>query len=113
MRDHAERFGTLRVYTVRCTNRDMKTIVRPRRSVLFVPASNARALEAEGAALVILDKDLDGDVLQDKVERLLLHEEELAKMKTASKKAGRPKAAMEIAKQAIALIQNRGIRDSK
>ena len=74
---------------------------------------NARALEAEGAALVILDKDLDGDVLQDKVERLLLHEEELEKMKTASKKAGRPKAAMEIAKQAVALIQNRGIRDSK
>ena len=35
----------LRCRMVRCTNRGMKTIVRPRRSVLFVPAANARALE--------------------------------------------------------------------
>ena len=65
---------------------------------------NARALEAEGAAQVILDRELDGDRLTEKVERLLLHDDELQKMKLASKKAGRPKAAIEIAKQAIALI---------
>jgi len=66
---------------------------------------NARALEAEGAAVMILDKELNGEVLQEKVERLLLHEDELKKMKHASQKAGRPKAAIEIAKQAVSLIQ--------
>lgn len=66
---------------------------------------NARALEAEGAAHVILDKDLDGDILLEKVEHLLMYEEELKKMKLAAGKAGRPKAAMEIAKQAIALVK--------
>ena len=68
---------------------------------------NARALEAEGAAQVILDRELTGDKLQEKVERLLLHEEELWQMKQAAARAGRPEAAMEIAKQATALINKR------
>ncbi|MBR4908488.1 MAG: undecaprenyldiphospho-muramoylpentapeptide beta-N-acetylglucosaminyltransferase [Acidaminococcaceae bacterium] len=68
---------------------------------------NARALEAAGAARVILDKELNGNILQDKVERLLLQEDELEKMKQASAKAGRPKAALEIAEQAVALVHKR------
>lgn len=68
---------------------------------------NARALEAEGAAQVILDRELTGDKLQEKVERLLLHDEELRRMKQAATRAGRPEAAMEIAKQATALINKR------
>lgn len=65
---------------------------------------NARALEAAGAAQVILDKDLTGDRLEEKVERLLLQKETLSSMKAAAQKAGRPGAAQEIAKQALALI---------
>ena len=68
---------------------------------------NARALEAEGAAQVILDKDLTGEALLEKVERLLVDKAELRQMKEAAKKAGRPQAAMEIAKQAVALIRER------
>lgn len=68
---------------------------------------NARALEAAGAAQVILDRELTGDVLHEKVERLLLHENELRQMKQAAEKAGRPEAAIEIAKQATALINKR------
>ena len=67
---------------------------------------NARALEAAGAAQVILDRELTGEILHEKVEHLLLHDSELREMKVAAARAGRPKAAMEIAKQAIALINN-------
>lgn len=67
---------------------------------------NARALEAAGAAQVILDRELTGDILHEKVEHLLLHDDELREMKVAAGRAGRPEAAMEIAKQAIALIKN-------
>jgi UDP-N-acetylglucosamine--N-acetylmuramyl-(pentapeptide) pyrophosphoryl-undecaprenol N-acetylglucosamine transferase len=67
---------------------------------------NARALEAAGAAQVILDRELTGGILHEKVEHLLLHESELREMKVAAGRAGRPEAAMEIAKQAIALINN-------
>ena len=67
---------------------------------------NARALEAAGAAQVILDRELTGDILHEKVEHLLLHDSELREMKAAAGRAGRPEAAMEIAKQAIALIKN-------
>ena len=69
---------------------------------------NARALEAAGAAHVILDRELTGDVLHEKVEHLLLHDKELWQMKQAAARAGRPKAAMDIAKQAIALINKKG-----
>ena len=68
---------------------------------------NARALEAAGAAQVILDRELTGDILHEKVERLLLHDNELRQMKQAAARAGRPEAAMEIAKQAIALINTK------
>ena len=67
---------------------------------------NARALESAGAARVILDRELTGDILHEKVEYLLLHDSELREMKAAAGRAGRPEAAMEIAKQAIALINN-------
>lgn len=66
---------------------------------------NARALEAVGAAQVILDKNLTGEVLEEKIEHLLLHKEILQKMQNAAQKAGRPKAAQEIVKQALALVR--------
>ena len=70
-------------------------------------AVNARALEAAGAALVILDRELNGDILQEKVERLLQHDEELRQMRLAAGRAGRPEAAVDIAKQAVALINTK------
>lgn len=64
---------------------------------------NARALEGAGAAEVILDKELTGEALQEKIEDLLLHKDRLLAMKMAARKAGRPGAAQEIAKQALTL----------
>lgn len=67
---------------------------------------NARAVEAAGAAQVILDKELTGDKLLEAIENLLVHENELQKMQEAAKKLGRPQAAEIIAKQALALLKS-------
>lgn len=66
---------------------------------------NARAVEAEGAARVILDKDLTGEKILEMIEHLLVHEEELKSMQAAAKKLGKPQAAEAIAKQALALLK--------
>ena len=57
---------------------------------------NARALEKEGAALVVLDKQLNGSLLCDKIEELLADRGRLAAMSAASKKIGRRGALADI-----------------
>ena len=69
---------------------------------------NARAVEAQGAAKVILDKDLTGDTVLEFIEHLLVHEEELQQMHAAAQKLGRPRAAEVIAKEAVALTKQEG-----
>lgn len=66
---------------------------------------NARAVEAKGAAQVILDKELTGEKLLEAIENLLVHESLLKKTQDAAKKLGRPQAAEIIAKQALALLK--------
>lgn len=65
---------------------------------------NARAVEAKGAAKVVLDKDLTGDKILEIIEQLLLHENELNDMAAAAKGLGKPEAAAYIAKQALELL---------
>jgi len=57
---------------------------------------NARALEREGAALVIPDRRLDGESLCRKVADLLDNRERLAAMAAASKKIGKRRALEDI-----------------
>jgi len=66
---------------------------------------NARAVEAKGAAKVILDKELNGESVLEAIEHLLLHHKDLEKMQAAAKSLGKPQAAENIAKQALALIK--------
>ena len=66
---------------------------------------NARAIAEEGAAKVILDKDLTGRGVLEIVEYLLIHPEELQAMQQAAKKLGQPQAAANIARQALALLK--------
>ncbi|MCQ2373364.1 MAG: undecaprenyldiphospho-muramoylpentapeptide beta-N-acetylglucosaminyltransferase [Phascolarctobacterium sp.] len=65
---------------------------------------NAKAVEAKGAAKVVLDKEMSSDKILEIVEQLLLHETELKDMAVAAKKLGRPEAAANIAKQALELL---------
>lgn len=57
---------------------------------------NARALEKEGAAIVILDRDLNGETLGEKVTALLERRELLAEMRAASKRQGKKEALKDI-----------------
>ena len=49
---------------------------------------NARALEEQGAAVVILEKDLNGHILYNQVMDLLKNREQLSKMSRNARKAG-------------------------
>ncbi|MCX8130131.1 MAG: undecaprenyldiphospho-muramoylpentapeptide beta-N-acetylglucosaminyltransferase [Clostridia bacterium] len=49
---------------------------------------NARALEEQGASVVILEKDLNGNILYNQMISLLKDKEQLAKMSRNSKKTG-------------------------
>lgn len=49
---------------------------------------NARALENQGASVVILDRDLSGKLLYDQIKDLLGDREQLAKMARNARKAG-------------------------
>jgi UDP-N-acetylglucosamine--N-acetylmuramyl-(pentapeptide) pyrophosphoryl-undecaprenol N-acetylglucosamine transferase len=69
---------------------------------------NARALEAAGAAVVILDKELTGERLQKEVENILEHSETLVNMKAAALKVSKPHAAIDIAEQALNLVKKDG-----
>lgn len=64
---------------------------------------NARALEKQGAAIVIADKELTDGKLIEALERLLDHPEVLSNMAKKSKELGRPQAAQAIARLAISL----------
>ena len=58
---------------------------------------NARALEAKGAASVILQKDLTPSLLVTTVKSLLFDKEKLKVMKESAGKMGKPDAAADIA----------------
>lgn len=53
---------------------------------------NAKAVAEQGAAWMILDKDLSGQILAREVENLLNHPEVLSKMSECAGKIGKPEA---------------------
>jgi UDP-N-acetylglucosamine--N-acetylmuramyl-(pentapeptide) pyrophosphoryl-undecaprenol N-acetylglucosamine transferase len=53
---------------------------------------NAEALQREGAAEIILQRDLTGEILAQKLFSLLSDEEKLKRMAEQSKKMGKPDA---------------------
>ena len=57
---------------------------------------NARSLEKNGASVIILEKDLSGDILYDQMARLLKDKEQLNKMAKNAKKIGITNAAEKI-----------------
>ena len=68
---------------------------------------NARILEKKGAAKVIRDSELTGEVLIENIERLLKDRVLLANMSEASRAMGHPHAADVIAQQAFQLQASR------
>lgn len=70
--------------------------------------SNARLLEAHGAAKVILDEDLSGEVLARTIVSILKDKEHMETMSRDSRRLGRPDAAGEIASRLIDLARRKG-----
>ncbi|WP_425060775.1 UDP-N-acetylglucosamine--N-acetylmuramyl-(pentapeptide) pyrophosphoryl-undecaprenol N-acetylglucosamine transferase [Sporomusa carbonis] len=66
---------------------------------------NARALEKQGAAVVIADKELTGAKLTKTIETLLNNPAMLSDMAKKSRELGRPQAAEAIARLALGLIK--------
>ena len=65
---------------------------------------NARAIAAMGAAEVILDRDLNGDILLDHIKKLFEDPDALRIMHKEALKAGKPDAADLIAKEALEMV---------
>ncbi|MFZ5647231.1 MAG: undecaprenyldiphospho-muramoylpentapeptide beta-N-acetylglucosaminyltransferase [Bacillota bacterium] len=68
---------------------------------------NARALEAKGAAVVIRDNDLSGDLLLSEIEKLAANRETLRGMSSASRALGRPAAMDDILDCVRDLLDNK------
>lgn len=69
-------------------------------------AMNADSLLREGAADMILEKDLTGGVLAERIKRYMQHAEELEAMSLRAFQAGRPRAAERIVDQLIELMES-------
>jgi UDP-N-acetylglucosamine--N-acetylmuramyl-(pentapeptide) pyrophosphoryl-undecaprenol N-acetylglucosamine transferase len=70
-----------------------------------VQEKNARAMEARGAARVILDAELDSTVLESEVGSLLSSERALRGMAEIARSSGRPDAARKVADCVIRAAQ--------
>ena len=66
---------------------------------------NARAVASEGAARMILDKELTAERLLSVLAELLSKDAKLKRMAQAAKRLGRPKAADKIASRVIRLAK--------
>ncbi len=67
--------------------------------------ANATALVKAGAALIIRDSDLNGNVLASEIHALLIDMLTLNEMARNSRAQGRPQAAKEIVRECLDLIQ--------
>ncbi|GAB6100372.1 undecaprenyldiphospho-muramoylpentapeptide beta-N-acetylglucosaminyltransferase [Halanaerocella petrolearia] len=65
---------------------------------------NARSIEENGAAEVILDQELTGENLSNSITGLLSDEEKLAQMAQASKELGQPEAADKLVELILDLV---------
>lgn len=68
---------------------------------------NARALEKNGAAIVIKDSELTGELLSDKIAELIADVDKLRSMSEAAAKMGHPGASEEIADIAVGLSRKK------
>jgi len=74
---------------------------------------NAAALAAQGAAEMILDKDIGSTSAKQKIFDLMENDEQRLTMRANAKKHARPNAALKIAKRVIQLAKDYQMQDSE
>jgi UDP-N-acetylglucosamine--N-acetylmuramyl-(pentapeptide) pyrophosphoryl-undecaprenol N-acetylglucosamine transferase len=67
--------------------------------------ANAQALEQHGAAEMILDQNLTGDLLAERIQSLVANPSRIEAMAAAARRLGRPEAAARIVDECYALAQ--------
>jgi UDP-N-acetylglucosamine--N-acetylmuramyl-(pentapeptide) pyrophosphoryl-undecaprenol N-acetylglucosamine transferase len=68
---------------------------------------NAHSLSSAGGADMILEKDLTGGALAERIKRYMQQTDELERMSSLASKAGRPRAAEHIVDQLIELMHQK------
>ncbi|UCD89993.1 MAG: undecaprenyldiphospho-muramoylpentapeptide beta-N-acetylglucosaminyltransferase [Desulfobacterales bacterium] len=85
------------------------------KGVIFIPfpyaadnhqVLNAQSLEKSGAAELILEKDLSGKILAEKINFFASHREALYQMAARAKELGRPDAAADIVDDCYRLVES-------
>jgi UDP-N-acetylglucosamine--N-acetylmuramyl-(pentapeptide) pyrophosphoryl-undecaprenol N-acetylglucosamine transferase len=66
---------------------------------------NAEALQEQGAAEVILDQELNGQILAQRIRGYMSDRDRIAKMAAAARALGRPDAAARIVDECYALAR--------
>ena len=66
--------------------------------------ANARYMEAQGAAIVVPDHEVDGPRLAREVAALIRSPDRMSAMAAAARGAARPDAAQRIAREILALV---------
>jgi UDP-N-acetylglucosamine--N-acetylmuramyl-(pentapeptide) pyrophosphoryl-undecaprenol N-acetylglucosamine transferase len=66
---------------------------------------NAQALQDQGAAEMILDQELTGDLLAGRIRAYVSDRQEVARMAAAARRMGRPEAAARIVDECYALVR--------
>ena len=66
---------------------------------------NAQALQDQGAAEMILDQELRGDLLAERIQAYISDRQRIARMATAARRMGRPEAAARIVDECYALVR--------
>jgi UDP-N-acetylglucosamine--N-acetylmuramyl-(pentapeptide) pyrophosphoryl-undecaprenol N-acetylglucosamine transferase len=89
------------------------------KAVIFVPfpyaadnhqVLNAGALAEDGAAEMIIEKDLSGQILSEKIAYYATHKEALNGMAAKARRFGNPDAAKHIVDDCYRLLEGRGRR---
>jgi UDP-N-acetylglucosamine:LPS N-acetylglucosamine transferase len=66
---------------------------------------NAQALQDQGAAEMILDQELSGDLLAGRIQAYVSDRQRIERMAAAARRMGRPEAAARIVDECYALVR--------
>jgi UDP-N-acetylglucosamine--N-acetylmuramyl-(pentapeptide) pyrophosphoryl-undecaprenol N-acetylglucosamine transferase len=111
--DMAQQYNTADLVICRAGATTVAEVTSLGKGVIFIPfphaadnhqVLNARTLADTGAAEMILDKDLSGEILAERIEHYASHPEALNRMASRAGKLGKPDAARVIVDDCYRLV---------
>ncbi len=111
----AEHYGRADLVICRAGATTVAEVTALGKAAIFIPfpfaadnhqVLNAGSLSDEGAAEMLIEKDLDGKVLSEKINNYAAHRTELEKMSARAKRFGKPDAAINIVDDCYRLLDS-------